>query len=154
MTGPVRSPQPPMRQRPLKAPESATPRDKRGDAGGDLMDETGSRESVDEADREGKGRIAGAPRYRLDSDADSVRVLADGRVIWLARCIAPHRYEVLPVDPLIPRCKGQRQALVAVYIAACWRRARRHLLVGKGPTTGAVRRAWIEHWRAWRRATN
>ena len=118
------------------------------------MDETRSRATVAEADREGKSLTLGGPRYRLDSDADSVRVIVDGQVIWMARCIAPHAHEVLPVDPLIPRCKGQRQALVAVYIAACWRRARRDLLVGKGPTTGAVRRAWIEHWRAWRRATN
>ena len=118
------------------------------------MDETRSRATVAEADRGGKSLTLGGPLYRLESDAESVRVLVDGRVIWLARCIAPHRHEVLPSDPLLPRCTGQRQALVALYIARAWRRARRNLSDGPTLDRGAVRRAWIEHWRAWRRATN
>jgi hypothetical protein len=80
----------------------------------------------------------------LIADEESVRVIADGVILWRARCVAPHEYEVHPGE-LRPRCTPytrQRQALVSEYIAAAWRRVRPDVLGTAGPTGGHVRQAW------------
>lgn len=87
----------------------------------------------------------------LEVDADSVRVVIDGELIWSARVIASHRYEA--GGEAIATCwPPMRQKDVSRRVAASWRK---HTPRGLGrPTWAEIRNAWIDHWRQWRMVHN
>ena len=85
----------------------------------------------------------------LEVDADSVRVVIDGELIWSARVVAHQRYEA--GGEAIATCwPPMRQTDVARRVAESWRR---HTPRGIA-TPAEIRRAWITHWRAWRMVHN
>lgn len=108
----------------------------------------------------------------LTCDATGVYVdAADGQVLWLARMVAPNRFEVHPLGGPVqafwgllpdevarvrlapPRVAQQKH--VARHVARLWQAHRSRVLpITMGPTRDEMREAWIAHWRAWRMETS